>query len=250
MLLGDRVSVVKMLLIINCILFITFLSIDLSLIEIHISSSVIKYISIVICFLMSLLTGRKYLDKTDILLLQLGLFTTLIADFSLIFTDYIELGVGVFSIVHIVYVIRYKRNKIRAILICLTVIFHIIVITYLILNYFISKIDLLFGVALFYSISLIFSFVGAIKAYKHKSFPYPNKYLIAWGMLLFLLCDINVGISNITRLTNNSIGIISVLKNISGFLIWFFYLPSQVLLSLSGYDFKELSNKYRTGDTL
>lgn len=233
-------SSIKILLIVICVLYITFMLIDISIIKVFELSSVLKYISIILCFSISLLIGSNYLDKIDKLLLELGLLITLIADFLLLFTDYFTMGVGVFSIVHIIYAIRYERNRIKPVLIKFTVIFLVIIITYLVFNHFFMKIELLFAMALFYAVSILNSVVKAIKTCKHKLFPYPNKYLIAWGMVLFLLCDINVGIFNITRMTYNLNSIINLLYSISGVLMWFFYLPSQVLISLSGFDFKQL----------
>lgn len=238
-----KLSALKVLLIVTFVLYITFLLIDLSIIEAFISSSMLKYISIVLCFLISLLIGSSYIGKRDKVLLQLGLFITLIADFLLLFTDYFVLGVGVFSIVHIIYDIRYKRNRTKLVLIKFVVVFLIITITYLMLNHFVRKIELLFTVALFYAVYLLSNVVKAIKIHKYKLIPYPNSYFIAWGMVLFLLCDINVVFFNIPRLTSKSSSIVSLLYNISASLIWFFYLPSQMLLSFSGYDFKKLFKK-------
>ena len=46
------------------------------------------------------------------------------------------------------------------------------------------------------------------------------------GLLLFIACDINVGLNNVHLIE----GIDYTLVN---FLMWVFYLPSQVLLSLT-----------------
>jgi len=110
------------------------------------------------------------------------------------------------------------------------------------LDYMDGRVEVLLAVALFYAISLLVSFINALKACKDRLFPYPNNHLIAWGMVLFLLCDINVALFNIYRLTSISSGIISHLHSVSRPLIWLFYLPSQAFLSLSGYDFKKLHN--------
>ncbi len=232
-LLGGKSSTTKMLLIIICILYIYFLFIDFSIIGDFIPSSTFKFISIVLCFFISLMTGRKHLGKTDILLLQVGLFITVIADFFLLFTDYFVIGVGVFSLVQIIYAVRYERNKIKPALIRSIIILMIILAIYLIINFYIVKIELLYLMALYYAITLIINVVKSIKSCKNGLFPYPNKYFIAIGMVLFLLCDMFVGIYNITSQMNISSGI-DLLSNFSGKLVWFFYLPSQVLLSLSG----------------
>jgi len=57
--------------------------------------------------------------------------------------------------------------------------------------------------------------------------------LFAWGMVLFLLCDINVGIFNLSGFIN--VGpVYEVLYGISSISMWLFYAPSQVLIVLSG----------------
>lgn len=56
--------------------------------------------------------------------------------------------------------------------------------------------------------------------------------MILIGMILFLLGDINVAMSYISKEISVSLG------NNFSLLIWVFYLPSQALLSLSGYKYK------------
>lgn len=176
---------IKIFFIIICILYITFLYFDMVSIQTFISTCMVKFISIILCFIVSILIGKDYINKEDKLLLQSGLCITIIADFFLLFTDYLILGVGFFSIVHILYAIRYERNKVRFTLIRSVIIFLIITGLYLIINFFYIKVELLFLVASFYAISLIISVAKAIKAYKYKLFPYPNKYLIILGMIFF-----------------------------------------------------------------
>lgn len=246
----NKLLAIKILLILICILYTVILYFDFFSTEFFSSLSLAKLISIMLCFSLSVLTGKDYLNKGDKYLLQSGLFITMIADFMILFTDYLALGVGIFSIVHILYIMRYERNKSRLLLVRMVFLLLIILGIYLVTNFLIMEINLLFAAALFYAVALIISVIKAIKSYRHKLFPYPNRSFIALGMVLFLLCDINVGIFNIIILTNNSNDIASLLYNISGLLMWFFYLPSQVLLSLSGYDFSSFSKKYRTGELL
>jgi hypothetical protein len=53
------------------------------------------------------------------------------------------------------------------------------------------------------------------------------------GMVLFLLCDINVGLFNLSDfLTVTST--YEIIYELSAVLMWTFYAPSQVLLALSG----------------
>lgn len=66
----------------------------------------------------------------------------------------------------------------------------------------------------------------SIEAGRKNIYLNPNRNMVIWGMILFALCDINVALTRIKSL-----------NEISFSLIWIFYLPSQVLLSLSGYKF-------------
>ena len=62
-------------------------------------------------------------------------------------------------------------------------------------------------------------------------FPHPVMFLI--GLVLFLLCDINVMIYNMDGFVNVSSSFYHMLKSSSVILMWAFYLPSQVLIVLS-----------------
>lgn len=72
---------------------------------------------------------------------------------------------------------------------------------------------------------------------KNKLYSSPNRNMIAIGMVLFLFCDINVLLYNLMGMISSSSEFIKQLYNISSVSMWLFYLPSQILLSLSGYNF-------------
>lgn len=215
-------TMLKILLIIIALLYILFLYMDIFDIEFFITSDDIKYMCIVLCFFISLLIGSDTLNSRDILLLRLGLFFTVIADLFLLLLPYHTIGVAVFCIAQILYSVRYDKN------VCLVlkkylIIFLSVTVIYLTVNYFIKEVELLYPITFFYAIALVSNVIRAIKVCKEKRFPYPNRYMIAYGMILFLLCDINVALYN-TLLSNK----------ITYVFMWFFYLPSQVLLALSG----------------
>src|SRR5699024_1089336 len=102
---------------------------------------------------------------------------------------------------------------------------------------FIITIDLIYVVGFYYTIALITSVIKAIKICKYDYYPAPNKHMIAWGMIFFLLCDINVGLANVQKVISISPGLLKRFLDSSYLLIWLFYLPSQVLLTLSGYKY-------------
>ncbi|MBU5482703.1 hypothetical protein KQI86_00105 [Clostridium sp. MSJ-11] len=236
-LLALKSLLLKVLLVLICILYFLFLYMDLFNVGIFIASDSIKYICTILCFIISLMTGKDSFNRRDLLLLQGGLFFTVLADLCLLIRDYFTLGVFFFCIVQILYSIRYKSTEVKLTLLRFITISYITIIVYLMVNFWIIEFDLLFAAAFFYLLCLIISITRAIKACKNDIYPSPNKYMILLAMLLFLLGDINVGLYNITRLVNLSGELPTLLHNTSGILIWIFYLPSQVLLSLSGYRF-------------
>ncbi len=240
----NKELILNTLVIVIGVLYILFIYIDIYSIQFFISSNILKYISIVFCFLTTLFIGKYNLNKKDLLLLQVGLFITVLADLCFLIFNYYVIGIGLFCLVQIIYYYRYKsrfylnriynQNKIKAapIFKFFIGIFLFIIVFYFIVNLYIVEIDFIFSVAIFYSVCILYTTVESIKVFKYNKYPFLNKYMILFGSILFLLCDINVAIFNVSREFNISI------YNTSSFLIWIFYLPSQVLLSSSGYKFK------------
>ena len=230
--------IIKILLIPIGVLYFTFLYMDLFNIQVFMSSNMIKFICIILCFIISILTREHALCNRDISLLQIGLFITILADLLLLILDsHYILGITLFCIVQIIYSIRYDVGNTRSTIRKFIIIFVAIPIGYIVINIFIMKVDFLFMIGLYYVVCLLTSLTKAIKAYKYKIYPNPNRHMIALGMILFLMCDINVALYNIIGFISLTGKFINILYNISFISMWLFYLPSQVLLSLSGYKF-------------
>lgn len=228
----------KAILLIISIFYVSFLYMDFFSIRSYISTDIIKFISILLCFLIGLLTGKDAINIRDKHLLQVGLFFTIMADLCLLILDYFVLGIVLFCIVQITYFVRYKVNQSgKSSVVRFLILFEALIVLYIVANFFFVRIPFLFVIALFYSICLGSSVVKALKACKNNTFLCHNKYMIAFGMILFLLCDINVGIYNMPRFSYLSGYFTEGFYNTSRQLVWFFYLPSQVLLALSGYKF-------------
>jgi hypothetical protein len=142
--------------------------------------------------------------------------------------------VAFFTLVQIIYCVRYTDKNIKIMLINTFAIFLFIFFAYEIAILFMEEINILFPISLFYGICLLSSVIKAIKASMNNLYTAKSKHMIVLGMVLFLLCDTCVALSNIPILFPNSGYIITRFQAITYFLIWVFYLPSQLLLSLSG----------------
>ncbi|HEY8889034.1 MAG TPA: hypothetical protein VIM70_02080 [Clostridium sp.] len=237
---GFFILLTKVVVGIVIILYIFFLYLDFYKKKIFISSEYIKYVCILLCFLLSVIATKDLLADTDkdianhrdILLLQLAMFITVLADLCLIFFGFFILGVALFSLVQITYCARYTTKKLKATLLNFFIVFLCVVLICVLASLFIEGINILITVSLFYVITLLNSIIKAVGAFKNNLYSSPSKYMIVLGMMLFLLCDICVALLAITALFPSYF--MSRFQQITFFSIWFFYIPSQLLLSLSG----------------
>ena len=225
---------IKTVVILIIILYMVFLYIDLyNTRYIHLSER-IKYTCIILCFFIALLSRNNPFDRYNMKLLQIGLLLTVIADFFLlILDDYYPFGVAIFTLAQITYSIRYDIKNTKNTIKNYTVVFMILFFIYAFVNMSI-RIELLVPISLCYGTCLITNVHKAITVFKKNLYPKLNARMVALGMILFLLCDINVLLYNILKYTNQTEGIMYI---ISSFSMWLYYLPSQVLLALSGYNY-------------
>lgn len=224
-----------MILIIIGLFYLLFLYVDIFNIKILLPSNMLKFLSIILCFMISLLIGKDGLSKKDRLLLQVGLFITVLADLCFLILHHYILGIILFCFVQIIYCNRYKGygfTKSKFLINQFILIFVLILAVSLMTNFIFIKIELLYVIAFIYGICLIYSTVEVVRAFKNRVYPHPNKSMILFGMLLFSLCDTSIAIANLSQNLNRSI------YHVFSLLIWVFYLPSQGLLALSGYEFK------------
>ena len=120
-------------------------------------SDTTKFISIVLCFSISLFTGINKINKKDVILLQFGLFLTVLADLFFLILYNNELGVAIFCIVQILYSIRYDIDKASLIIRNFIIIFIIVAILYVVVSILIKEVDVILFIGLYYSICLITS---------------------------------------------------------------------------------------------
>lgn len=191
----------KSFILIEIIIFFSFIILDIY----NIDSSLIKYLGIVFCFIYSMY-NKNYL-------ISLALFLTLLADlFLLIINDYYLLGVTIFNIVQIIY-LYYLYTRSCKLYIPLRILLFIFIIVILYLNNFLTSLNL---IATFYFVNLCINFLSSLNDNELK--------YLSLGLFLFILCDILVALFNILSPGK--------LLSFVSYLMWVFYLPSQVLITI------------------
>ena len=223
------------------VLYCSFLALDLSDGSIFLSS-IIKFSIVIFCFWYALLFGKSIYQK-QLLYLRIALLFTVIADLFILIYDYYFLGVLAFCVVQQLYALRLDlrlcNNRVHKI----SVSFLKRVIIQLIITFIISILlnvvgvilDILLIITVFYFICIMMNVWNATRLAikKHNRI----NTLFAFGITLFLLCDINVGVFNLTYyISLSSLEWFHTIYLISSILMWAFYAPSQVLIALCAND--------------
>lgn len=217
---------IKGFIIAEIILYIVFLTFDCASVDLSGAAAYVKFASILLCVAMSILIFIEN-KNFEALFIMLGLSFTLTADYYLIFTDRYIYGVISFIIVQVIYLNKLLwSKKLKYKIGFIVLIFMLWNIAMLLIKgiYVLEPIAVL---ALLYIVTFLTNIaIAAVALYKKRTIE--NKIFLA-ALILFLMCDLNVGLVNIdTAQLSFSLSV----SNLNYILIWFFYLPSQVLLVL------------------
>lgn len=173
----------------------------------------LKFMSIVLCFGLALSLYQRSHNKKDSKYVIFALTFTVIADIFLLFTTRHIPGVLSFWLVQLLYLKRYHNRLFGAGIIAVVIAIPLI---------FLLPFESLHIIAGTYAILIMLCFFATFKT----KLPIFNLVCIRLGMLLFILCDVHVALFNLLARSHPYFPIASIA-------MWFFYLPSQLLLALS-----------------
>ncbi len=224
--------------------YAAFLFLDLRGDGISLSTG-IKFSIILFCFLYALF-GREGNGARDLLLVRSALFFTLVSDFIILFlpTEAYIFGVGSFLIVQQLYGIRLKasdnlRRGLPEKTGFLASFFHrltteLVFALIILLGLFFTEVrpDNLLIASVFYFVCLVHNVLTAVRLAALKPRVVSNT-IFAAGLVLFLLCDINVGLFNLSGFIPFTGKTAELIYRMATILMWTFYAPSQVLIALS-----------------
>ncbi len=224
------------------LIYSSFLYMDLAEAGSGIVSNYLKFSGIILCFFFTLffLSNHSNRSRTDSNILKAALLFTVISDLLILILDYYIIGLITFCIVQTLYLVRLSIWKSRldsagGAGIIIKSFFRNVVVSLLILCILRSlkiKTEGLLIFSSFYFISSLFNVLNAIKtAYRSKM---KSRILFACSMVLFLLCDINVGLFNLSGFIAIDSNWFIHLHNFAAVAMWMFYLPAQVGITLSG----------------
>ncbi len=183
-----------------------------------------SYISIILCFVYALCG----INKKNLFAVA-GLFFTVLADYCLVICNPIQQlwGMAFFLPAQICYAVLLHRQAMHKALLPIRITLFILVeaVAIIVLQ---DKTDALALVSVGYYVNLIMNLICAFSKFRQ------NK-LMSIGLLCFLLCDTVIGlqIAAGAYLPITPGSLIHKIIFVDFHLSWFFYLPSQVLITLS-----------------
>jgi hypothetical protein len=225
---------------IEIILYSCFLYIDITGNGSYTISSGLKFSGIVLCLLFTLILPYRKEERTDINIVRTALLFTVISDLFILILDYYIIGLITFCIVQSLYLIRIGiwRNRmdltvgiggiinkfIRNLIVSFAIISILMILK--------IKIEWLILISCFYFVSIVFNVSDSLTIARKSKVT--NSIIYAVGMILFLLCDINVGLFNLSDFLSIDSNWFTALYHFSTVAMWMFYLPAQVIIALSG----------------
>lgn len=233
-------SITMIYIITEILLYSSFLYIDITQNASYSLSAYLKFAGIVLCFLYVLISPGYVKNKTDIRILRFALFFTFISDLFILMFDIYLPGMVSFCIVQALYLIRLglwnkREYKLKTNVVIINKFLRNITVTVVVLIVLFNfrlKPEALIFVTCFYFVSILFNVADSLVT----AFRYRIKYQVLYssGMVLFLLCDLNVGVFNLTGFVSINSSWFQNLYNFSVVAMWLFYLPAQVFIALSG----------------
>lgn len=202
------------------LLYICFLCVDL-LYPWHWLDVPLKYLSILLCLLFAISELSSGFSR----LVAAALAFTLLADaFLLVLNRYYLLGILCFCVVQVIYFIRVYSGESRALWPGLGLRLLVALGVLCFLSALGVREPLLLATAVYFTQLL----ANAVQS----THPRCRYRFFSVGLWLFVCCDLCVGLHNLSPSFSGFAG--SVLTPVVETGMWFFYLPSQVLITLSG----------------
>lgn len=200
-------------------LYLSFLSLDLLGGHAGLADAM-KYCSVLLCLAAALVRARGR-ERHAVLTAAALTFTVLADLFLLVLNRHYLAGVLFFWVVQGLYAVRIRTEGGWPLPVCLTLRLAIPAAALLALRLARSLDPLYAAVAVYFSQLLC----NALESLALPSVPWVRRFRA--GLWLFIGCDVCIGLRNL------ALPLPALLERGAALGIWFFYLPSQVLLTLS-----------------
>ena len=186
----------------------------------------LKYTGVLLC-LAAAGASIYFFKDVDAVILTCALVYTAISDlFILVLDTHYDVGLVTFIMAQITYLYRLYKDRVKKIWITLVVRAALTAVIMGIVGG-LATMNLLIVEVCIYIVMLAGNCVDAFILCRRSR----QNLLFALGLLLFLCCDVCVGLDNAGSVIGLNLS--SAFVNVIQYLIWVFYMPSQVLIACS-----------------
>ena len=220
----------KLFIMIEMICYSLFTVLDICFPDYYQISNKMKFISICGCFLYTM--TQLIIHKRKEFVLSLAMLFILWSDFFLLLTDHMLYGMITFNLVQVflfLKIVSYDMNSKNALFQRVSILLVSTLLICVLLNV-ITEIDGLLVVSILYFLQFTLNLSKLISLYGKYHVKEVKLFLI--GLILYFLCDINVGIFNLSSYINVSSQFFDILYKIATIAMWSFYLPGIVCIAL------------------
>ncbi len=217
------------------VLFVSFLGFDALALNVELSS-ILKYSGIVVCFIFALYRFARFRTLSSVLVVAALLFT-MVADHFLLLAGRFVAGILCFCVTQTLYMVILTSSReskgvriTNELILCLPP----AAAGAWLAGKYTPGAEPLVCAAAFYACSFIRNLVLAVglNCRKEKIEGIELRLFTA-GLCVFMACDINVLIYNLPNFVEITSRVGKAAVEAAGMLMWFFYLPSQVMIVLS-----------------
>ena len=198
------------------------------------------FISLLITIL-AFMVAKRAIYKRDALLIRLGFFFSMWADFgfSIIKAFFPKsmlssaLGIGFFMIFQLIMIFRHSRESENDNHFPKIYIAPLVILVVFIILCAVGVVSLVIGFVAIYASILICSLIVSVRVPCKNYYQPRNAKFIRWGMILFTIGDVMVGCGMLSGEDHSAKQIISCIANN---IIWILYIPGQILLIMSSVE--------------
>lgn len=188
----------------------------------------LKYAGVLLCLALAVVMNFFIKDKDTVILTVALVFTAISDLFILVINTYYQIGLITFIATQSVYLYRMYVDRIEKIKITLVVRVLAAALLMAVMDIMMKNaggLNFMIAEVCVYIVMLVGNVVDAFLLVRKGAI----NIVFAVGLLLFLCCDICVGLDNASMVVS-SLDLGSAARTVN-FLIWVFYLPSQVLIA-------------------
>ena len=203
-------------------LYFSYLYIDFFWPQYYGASAILKYCGILLCVCFAVYQLFLYPSILKEPAIIVGICLTFVADYYLVFTDNVVMGIVIFILAHIAYG-KMLMGQERLLKYCGGMLVAGTIFYFMFCANYSQEVGVIFSMGIVYSCFLIHNLYLASKK---------KDAILTLAFALLLLGDLHVGIFNIPRYLSITSPIILSWIGFAGYGMWLFYLPSQICMAL------------------